>query len=245
MADTSWGIVPCCNFSPGQEVTITWPNNGQEYESAYWDQPDGIAYNELPGDGNVGGSRCTNHVTASGPFSLTCYIPSTATPGQHTIIIATFYDAIGDNSGYQKFTVNVGAGSCGTTAIPVTLPGVNVSYNSFEKLWGIEYLPLPLQFLPSAAASDASCSFVATGTLTVRVRLGAPANNQFVDVNSVATATLDFLKVPTAVLVCAWTDYIAPEKDCLLGGTGKTLVRWHTAGFSEQFLGGRSTTQAH
>jgi len=106
---------------PGQSIIITWPDLGQMYESAYWDQPDGVAYNELPGNGTVGNNRCTNLVTNSSPLSAQCFIPTDASAGLHTISLDEYPDSSGTVSlGGQLFTVQVSGSAA--TPLPSNTP---------------------------------------------------------------------------------------------------------------------------
>ncbi len=57
-------------FNPGDPISIVWQNLGQTIELAYWDAPDGVVFDELPGDGNYGGGRCSNNVSGGNPLIL-------------------------------------------------------------------------------------------------------------------------------------------------------------------------------
>jgi hypothetical protein len=85
LSPTSTALPSLGTFSPGDPITIVWPNFGQGFESAYWDESDGVIYNELPGNGNFGGGRCSNYVTNGSPLTAQCFIPGSATLGEHTI----------------------------------------------------------------------------------------------------------------------------------------------------------------
>lgn len=120
------GEVP--TYHPGDAITITWPYEGQVWESAYWDQPDGALYNELPGPGD----RCSSPVSGpEGPFTATCQIPVNATPGYHTILIAEFYNYYAGTIASQTFTIFV-AGTPAPTSTPTptgTPPGPVATYH--------------------------------------------------------------------------------------------------------------------
>jgi hypothetical protein len=131
--------------------------------------------------------------------------------------------------------------NCPSEAVAVTLPAISLSYESSIKPYQIKYGQLPLSFAPISTATGATCSLQATGTLPVTVLIG-PSEDEgdryAVSISSMATATLDFLAQPPAIPTCQWGNNVgAVNTNCVVGGTGTGLVRWHTAGFSEQFSG--------
>jgi hypothetical protein len=114
-------------YTRGQSIVITWPYVGQVWESAYWDQPDGALFNELPGPGD----RCSNPVDSSaGPLTATCSIPLDATPGYHTITLAEFYNYNGGTIADQALTVYVSVAAQSTatpTKVSATPPSATPS----------------------------------------------------------------------------------------------------------------------
>ncbi len=63
-------------FNPGDPISIVWQNLGQTIELAYWDAPDGVeVFDELPGDGNYGGGRCSNNVSGGNPLLASSSFP--------------------------------------------------------------------------------------------------------------------------------------------------------------------------
>ena len=126
--------------------------------------------------------------------------------------------------------------ACPVAAVPVSLPGVDVSYSTHTtKPWGVRYLPLGLTFTPTSPATSSACSLVATGTLHVQIglRIVKHAPQLTIPVDSVATAELDFLR-PDATSGIPTCDWVTVKLDCSLNGVGGTVLRWHTEGFSEQ-----------
>ena len=170
---------------------------------------------------------------ANGPQPLVHHAYLT---GEDRTASVQFMDATGVTSPLATDSVTL----CPTDPIPVTLPPVNVSYTDLEKFTiRIKYERLDLSFTRQAPASDATCSFTGTGTLPVTVGLGPYIAGADITVQSVATATLDFLRGGASIPECQWTAYrgTATAKNCLVGGSGDTIVRWHTNGFSERWAG--------
>ncbi len=131
---------------------------------------------------------------------------------------------------------SAGGPGCDGPSVPVSLPGVDVSYSTHTtKPWGVRYLPLGLTFTPVSAATSSTCSLVATGTLQVQIGLrfvnGAPQLT--IPVDSVATAELDVLR-PDATAAIPTCDWVTVKLDCSLDGVSGDVLRWHTEGFSEQ-----------
>ena len=155
--------------------------------------------------------------------------------GVTRIVIGSITD--GGGIGWDDFAFNE---TCPSSPVVVTLPAIDVSYSRFIKPWGIKYGSLPLAFASIAPGSDATCSLEATGALPVTLRLGrrfpfGPSIDVHID--SVATARLDFLAQPPSVPACDWSLVGGLKHDCVLGGSGAGLVRWHTPGFSERLAG--------
>lgn len=145
--------------------------------------------------------------------------------------------ALGVAGGWSSpVAFGVGGPSCPEPPVPVSLPGVDVSYSTHTtKPWGVRYLPLGLTFTPTSPATSSTCSLVATGTLQVQIGLRLVRNApQFtIPVNSVATAELDFLR-PDASAGIPTCDWVTVRLDCSLDGVSGQVLRWHTEGFSEQ-----------
>jgi len=131
---------------------------------------------------------------------------------------------------------------CPRRPVSTTLPPVDISYDDMEKVIRIKYGRLPLSFRRVAPRSDSvTCSFEAAGTLPVTIGLGPRVFDAPIPVKSVASARLDFLRTPpSSKPACKWaTPYRGKSiaKDCIVGGTGDVLVRWHTPGFVEKLMG--------
>lgn len=130
---------------------------------------------------------------------------------------------------------------CPQDAVSVPMPEVNISFTDLEKfIVRIRYEAFDLAFTPRPAPSNSSCSFVGSGVLPVSVGVGPSVFGGTIPVKSVASATLDFLKEAVVVPDCVWAiPYrgAAVARDCIVGGSGNVLVRWHTDGFSEQLAG--------
>ena len=158
-------------------------------------------------------------------------------PGRGLASVAwTPLQLFGPTSWSSPVAFGVGEPSCPQPAVPVSLPGIDVSYSTHTtKPWGVRYLPLGLTFTPTSPATSSTCSLQATGTLDVQIGLrlvqGAPQIT--IPVDSVATAELDFLR-PGAAAAIPTCDWVAVRLDCSLDGLSGNVLRWHTEGFSEQ-----------
>lgn len=147
-------------------------------------------------------------------------------------------DFDGRSSLLTQHTVQV----CPRDTIHVDLPDVNISYTDVLKFIRVKYDALTLGFDYVAPPSDATCSFSATGTLPVHIGVGPSVFQVYeIFVTSLATAQLDFLSDGAPGIVdCRWPN---PEddhtlaKNCIVGGEGGSLVRWHTEGFKELWKG--------
>jgi hypothetical protein len=130
---------------------------------------------------------------------------------------------------------------CPREGIGVTLPAVDISYNDMAKILRIGYTALPLTFRSVPPPPGGMCSFAATGSLPVVIGLGPRAFDVPIRLSSVATARLDFLRAsPSSKPHCRFaTPYRGRSiaNNCIVGGRGDVLVRWHTDGFSERLRG--------
>lgn len=129
---------------------------------------------------------------------------------------------------------------CPRDPIPTLLPAQSMSADSIKTV-RVGYDALALAFNYKPPDVGVSCSFTGTGILGVHVYVGNPhdrMNPQMdIPIASVATAQLDFLSNSLSVPNCKWEHFPlnGPQnKNCVVGGSGDVLVRWHTEGFSER-----------